>query len=485
MSCGLPWFAGTVAGPGRLDPIGVLAAILVSLLVWLLRWPAFARLTGHASGVAREDGPMPHPVLPLGGTLTTAGACVAVLADRPILAWTGLVLATAASVAAVSPRQTRLAGLGLGLVLFGNVTASAAARPAGVTLLVGLACLAAISPELAGLAALLLLRMRVTLGAVPGLDPLLIAAGLLALAIAITGLARPRPNRLATLATLGQGGVAVFALGLHAPDASFAAVLQLVLLVLTRLALELAPSEGLPRLVALAGMAGLPPFGLFPSLALLLAATAAHAIWLMLPLLAGLAALGWLVLRARTGRTLPAAADAGLAAPGRGAGAGPGDAWPGRRRPASGGGAAAMMLRDALLAAPAEPCRPTPRRVLSPELWAALPQDPALRLLALWADTIQVHALLLDRVDGAGAAGLASRCRSGAYPALSPRLAGRRLVRADGARPVGPRRGAVARTCVRGWTTATGRTPCRWRRAPGRPPRPRNRRISSPTNPTA
>lgn len=78
-----------------------------------------------------------------------------------------------------------------------------------------------------------------------------------------------------------------------------------------------------------------------------------------------------------------------------------------------------MMLRDALLAAPAEPCRPTARRVLPADLWAALPQDPALRLLALWADTIQVHALLLDRGDGM-VLPVSLPVEAGTYPALSP-----------------------------------------------------------------
>ncbi len=305
LACGLPWFAGTALGPWRLDPIGILAAVLVSLLACLLRWPATAVGSRGGLAVAAPDAAAPQATLPLRGTLVTAGAFVAVLADRPVLAWTGLAIATTATVATASPRQARLAGLGLGLTLFGSVTLSAAALPAGVTLLVGLACLAAAGPELAGLAALLLLRVRASLGPVHGLDALLIAAGLLALLIAIGGLASPsgssrgsrQATRLPMLATLGQAGVAVFAFGLHTPEASFAAVLQLVLLVLTRLALELSASDGLPRVVALAGLAGLPPFGLFPSLALLLAATTARATWLMPPLLVGLAALGWLVLR--------------------------------------------------------------------------------------------------------------------------------------------------------------------------------------------
>lgn len=277
-ACALPWLGGMVPGPWRFDPVGILAAVLVSLTVCALRWPARVQ---HAA--------------PL-GIIVTLGAFVAVLADRPVLAWAGL--AVAGTAAAAGSRHGRIAGIGLGLTLFGSITLHGATLPACVTMLVGLGCLAAVSPELTALALLFLLRLRGELGPLAGIDPLLIAAGLLALLLAVTGLTTTRPARLPVLATLGQAGVAVFALGLDVPQARFVAVLHLVLLVLTRLALDLAPEGGLPSTAALAGLAGLPPFGLFPSLALLLVATTAQAPLLLVPLVAGLAALGWPVLRA-------------------------------------------------------------------------------------------------------------------------------------------------------------------------------------------
>lgn len=78
-----------------------------------------------------------------------------------------------------------------------------------------------------------------------------------------------------------------------------------------------------------------------------------------------------------------------------------------------------MSLRQAIAAAPAEACLPVPRRILSSQLWASLPQDSALRPLALWADTLQVHALLLDDGDGA-VLPVSVAVEAGAYPALSP-----------------------------------------------------------------
>lgn len=78
-----------------------------------------------------------------------------------------------------------------------------------------------------------------------------------------------------------------------------------------------------------------------------------------------------------------------------------------------------MTLREAIAAAPAEACLPVARRILPAELWATLPQEPALRLLALWADTLQVHALLQDDSDGT-VQPVSVPVEAGAYPALSP-----------------------------------------------------------------
>ena len=72
-------------------------------------------------------------------------------------------------------------------------------------------------------------------------------------------------------------------------------------------------------------------------------------------------------------------------------------------------------------AARTEPCLPWPRHVLSHDEWArmagALADEPSLALLALWADTMHVHALLLDE---AGTPLLVStETMDNRYPALS------------------------------------------------------------------
>jgi Ni,Fe-hydrogenase III large subunit len=74
-------------------------------------------------------------------------------------------------------------------------------------------------------------------------------------------------------------------------------------------------------------------------------------------------------------------------------------------------------------AAATEPCRPWPRHVLAPADWAqmaaALADEPALGLLALWADTGHVHALLHDAAAGAPLL-VSTRVEAGRYAALSP-----------------------------------------------------------------
>ena len=84
-----------------------------------------------------------------------------------------------------------------------------------------------------------------------------------------------------------------------------------------------------------------------------------------------------------------------------------------------------MSSADIIRAAPAVPCRPWPRYVLSGDQWLALVPD-GLTLQALWADTEAAYALF---TSAAGQVLLASTAvRDGAYPALSPRFAAAALM---------------------------------------------------------
>ena len=78
-------------------------------------------------------------------------------------------------------------------------------------------------------------------------------------------------------------------------------------------------------------------------------------------------------------------------------------------------------------AAASEPCRPWPRHVLAPDDWArmaaALADEPALALLALWADATQVHAILHDAAAGEpllASTPVSGGTTVGCYAALSP-----------------------------------------------------------------
>jgi Ni,Fe-hydrogenase III large subunit len=65
-----------------------------------------------------------------------------------------------------------------------------------------------------------------------------------------------------------------------------------------------------------------------------------------------------------------------------------------------------------------EPCAPWPRHALLADEWAAVGRDRSRALVALWADTSQVYALLRDASDGI--LFVSAGITDGAYPALSP-----------------------------------------------------------------
>jgi hypothetical protein len=287
-ACVLPWQLG-VHGPWwRLDALAVLVVLLLAALAAAGSW---ARR--HANPVWGSQ------------LATLCGTALAVVSSDPLLTWLGMTLATIGAVGGALPgrleawRGLCLGCTGLVLALFGTVTLQAGTLQAGVASLPATACimlgygtLAVLAPELTVAAAALILRMR---GAPT--DDLLLALGLAGLLAGGLGLAlRPPRRRIRQLAGLAQGGVAVFACGLGTDGGNIAGLLQLSFLALTQCALLLARDDGVDHLAALAGLAGMPPFGMFPSLALVLAATAASLPWLLLPVGAGLAAVAWTVL---------------------------------------------------------------------------------------------------------------------------------------------------------------------------------------------
>lgn len=76
-----------------------------------------------------------------------------------------------------------------------------------------------------------------------------------------------------------------------------------------------------------------------------------------------------------------------------------------------------MSLAATLRAQPELACPPWGRHAVSPGQWVALAQDPALALVALWGDSLVVHALWRD---AAGMLAVSVPVADGRYPALSP-----------------------------------------------------------------
>ena len=86
----------------------------------------------------------------------------------------------------------------------------------------------------------------------------------------------------ATLLFLGHASIATLAICSGSPDGRFAALILLILLILSRSAARI--TRGPIATLAFAGLAGVPPLGVFPGLVLAVLAISGHDPWLLLPL---------------------------------------------------------------------------------------------------------------------------------------------------------------------------------------------------------
>ena len=237
----------------------------------------------------------------------------------------------------------------------------------------------------------LMLFMRLDIA--PGL---LIAFGLASLLPGAVALfARLDRRRTVALAGMAQLGMVVFAIGIGARQVAW---LHMTLLALARSAVL--QSHGDDMLAWLA-LALLPLYALY----LLAGPTVAVAAWLLVPLAAGalLAMLG--AARAPAGRCRgrPARRGTDLAAARTRRAAGVRDAGPGGRVVPRGGRRMSATMQ--------------PRRALTRDEWTRMAGEPSPPLLALWADTREVYALLRD---GAAPLLVSTEVEDGGYPALSP-----------------------------------------------------------------
>ena len=205
------------------------------------------------------------------------------------------------------------------LVLFGLIALPSAPTLLALgCLLLGQAMLVVMVPALLPLVMVLVPRFRGIASLTH--DAALTDAMLLALGLAtalVCGVLLMRPRWLArsrgsvrsggrdrlTLLHIAQTGIGVFAFGLGTAEALFAGLVTLLLLTVTWTAVEISTIGKVERLVAVGGMAGLPPFGVWPGLVLIVLATAHRSVWLLLALSLALGLIAWVtVARLPSGR---------------------------------------------------------------------------------------------------------------------------------------------------------------------------------------
>lgn len=224
---------------------------------------------------------------------------VAVGTTQPAVAWVAVLGAVTATLFPVLRRRWNsvlLAYCSAGLSLLGLL-----AMPLGIpsvsymALFTGYAAVTAVVPDLGVVIVVLILRLTMQPN-MPSLAGTILTGlalmGLLVCAVLLTvGVGHPvsRISRnQATLMQLGQTSVAALALGIGLPEARFAAVVLLILLVLTLAGARIA--HGPTAIAARAGFGGVPPFGVFPGLVLVLLVISREAPWLLLPFGLALAA---------------------------------------------------------------------------------------------------------------------------------------------------------------------------------------------------
>ncbi len=254
-------FLATLALP--LDPLGAVFAPLTALWGIAEAWAARHRIS---QGLTQR----------LAAPTKLAFMLVAIAATDPIPASLAVMGATSAALFPTFRRrrgEAMLAFCAAGLVIFGLLTMPVAPAAVPYTcLLLGYAVIAAVVPELAVIVVLLVFRLMLQTHLPPVTPAILtavaVAAPLMCALLLILD-TRAEQRRL-TLIHLAQTSIAAVALGLELPDGRFAALVTLILLILTRCATRMGAPAGAP-------------IGVFLGLALVLLALGSHAPWLLLP----------------------------------------------------------------------------------------------------------------------------------------------------------------------------------------------------------
>ena len=226
-----------------------------------------------------------------GAALAQTGfGVLAVCSPDPMLAWLSILGAiTTAVLPTLSKRwdSAILALLAAALALFGILLLPATPSLLGwLSLFAGFAIVAAAVPEMAVVLVILILRLANSASWPPGAEALGIGIALIALlACAVLLMSPARPRRV-TVLVLSQASIATLAICLGQPEGRFAALVLLILLILSRPAARIRDDPA--ATLAIASLGGVPPLGVFPGLVLVVLAISGHEPWLLLPLGAAL-----------------------------------------------------------------------------------------------------------------------------------------------------------------------------------------------------
>jgi hypothetical protein len=292
----VPWrFTRTAAWFGWIDlglaltilALALLAATLVVPLTSLAAvFAPLLALDGVLRSIVRRGRPTMSAARRGAALAQTGFTVLAVCAPNLVTAWLAVL---AAITMALLPRLSRrwdaaiLAFLAAGLSLFGILLLPVAPPMIGwFSLFAGFATIAAIVPDVAVVLVILILRLADQMPWPPGIESLGIGIAVIALLACALLLANPVRSRRVSLLLLAQASIAALTICSGTADGRFAALVLLILLVLTRAAARI--TDGFAASLALAGLAGVPPLGVFPGLILVVLAWSANDPWILLPL---------------------------------------------------------------------------------------------------------------------------------------------------------------------------------------------------------
>ena len=175
-----------------------------------------------------------------------------------------------------------LAFLAAGLSLFGMQLLGVGPSVLGYfSLFVGFATIAALVPDLAVVLVVIILRVANGAPWPHGVEALGAGIATIALLACAWRLTEYAGSRRAMWLQSSQASIAALAICIGQAEGRFAALVLLILLILTRAAARV--TDGPAETLAMAGLAGVPPLGVFPGLVLVVLAMSAYEPWLLVP----------------------------------------------------------------------------------------------------------------------------------------------------------------------------------------------------------